>query len=64
MKVAFEVFSCPKSLKELTKCPPNLPVDLKFWLHVKKDDVSMEAARLIEEVVARFGCFKVLANNL
>ena len=38
---------------ELVKCPPNLPVDLKFWLHTKSDELNLEAARLIEEVVSR-----------
>ena len=35
---------------ELTECPPNLPIDIKFWIHTHTDEQNMATARLIESL--------------
>ena len=34
----------------MTECPPNLPIDIKFWIHTHTDEQNMATARLIESL--------------
>ena len=43
-------FRSSKVNSELTECPPNLPIDIKFWIHTHTDEQNMATARLIESL--------------